>query len=457
MSTTSLIVLSDLHLADNHQVLEGFGQEQQAALEGLLETVLSGNSLGNAASPLLILNGDTFDLLTVPPYPTDGYTTPQIGLAKLAKIAQAHEPFFKLLGNFLERGGRVTFLIGNHDVELCFSEVRTQVARLIDPLQRGGEQLHFCLDQRYLPLPDVSIEHGNQYDFWNYADEIWDAEGKALTPEPERIELPLGTQYVHRAALPISLRYPYFEHFAPSLGILRQFALLSILDPALVMETVRGIARMISPAYQPLQDLAPGDEQVWARLFTHAMTDFAAFQQEMSARRQARPVSTASLYSPAEVEQNEAATLATLFRLREALEGDLDSALRAIFAPPFPTDDEDTTRGMQAVLRAHPPLRIALAGHTHHARVLSSRAGDQLYVNTGTWTQRLALPTPLQVTPALYSWLSKPDLKDSPLTDKTRFVFAWISAQTDQPSTARLCVWEGGSEGNFRIIEQGEE
>src|SRR5690348_2191427 len=112
MPKISLLVLSDLHLADDLTVLEGFHASQQAALEGLLAAALPNGSLGLSSPPMLILNGDTFDFLAVPPYPADGYSTPAIALEKLEKIAAAHEPFFRALRHFLDQQGRVTFLPG---------------------------------------------------------------------------------------------------------------------------------------------------------------------------------------------------------------------------------------------------------------------------------------------------------------------------------------------------------
>src|SRR6267154_2748358 len=71
MSTSTLIVLSDLHLADDRNILEGFHDQEQAAFEGLLKAALPGGKLGQAASTTVIINGDCFDFLAVPPYFAD--------------------------------------------------------------------------------------------------------------------------------------------------------------------------------------------------------------------------------------------------------------------------------------------------------------------------------------------------------------------------------------------------
>src|SRR5258707_1861370 len=320
MSTTNLLVISALHLADNRNALEGFHLRQQMALEGLLQAALPGGSLEIPSELTLIINGDCFDFLAVEPYPRDGLSTPKISLEKLEQIAAAHEPFFSALRTFLDQGGRVIFLIGNHDIELCFAAVRARVAQLIDPTHTRRASLHFCLDQHFQPLPDVWIEHGNQYDLWNATSELWDEHGKALNPEPEQIQLPWGTQYMQRVSLPISLDYPYFERFDPALGMTGRIALLSLLNPALLVETARKVAGMMTNGHQPLRDLPPGDEHVPARLFAHAMSDFAAFLQDIQARVDTWSAMESRLYSPIELMQRQAETLSTFFTLSMALE-----------------------------------------------------------------------------------------------------------------------------------------
>src|SRR5262249_14595007 len=160
-----------------------------------------------------------------------------------------------------------------HDIELAFAEVRTLIVQLIQGESRE-QRIHFCLDQGYQPLPDVHIEHGNQYDFWNYARGIWDTHGKALTPRPADILLPLGRQYMYRAGLAIYLRSPYFYQFNPPIGNLRRTAILSLIDPEVVIQTVQHIIPMMSYAYQDQtsQGLARGDTHIPVQLFELAMS-----------------------------------------------------------------------------------------------------------------------------------------------------------------------------------------
>src|SRR5207302_5875224 len=66
-----------------------------------------------------------------------------------------------------------------------------------------------------------------------------DEQGQPLEPQPATIILPVGSHYLQHAAHPISVDYTYFDHFEPSMNTMRQMALLCLLDPDIVLQTVR--------------------------------------------------------------------------------------------------------------------------------------------------------------------------------------------------------------------------
>src|SRR2546428_8519643 len=100
MSSTKLII-SDLHLTGGQSVLQGFGDAQQAALEGLTAAAYSGGPLGRADDVELIINGDCFDFLVTPPFDTQGASDVPTGLEKQNKNIAAHCPFFAMLRHFI--------------------------------------------------------------------------------------------------------------------------------------------------------------------------------------------------------------------------------------------------------------------------------------------------------------------------------------------------------------------
>ena len=94
MSNTTLVI-SDLHLADGHTILDGFGDAQQAAFEGLTSAAGAAGPLGHADEIELVINGDCFDFLATAPYDTGGITDISTSLEKLSKIIATHTPFFE--------------------------------------------------------------------------------------------------------------------------------------------------------------------------------------------------------------------------------------------------------------------------------------------------------------------------------------------------------------------------
>src|SRR5437588_11189051 len=125
MSSIKLII-SDLHLTGAQSALQGFGDAQQAALEGLTAAAASsGEPLGRADDVELIINGDAFDFLATSPYDTWGASDVPTALEKLHKIIAAHRPFFETLRHFRPTQGRhVTFITRNPATELRFQDLR---------------------------------------------------------------------------------------------------------------------------------------------------------------------------------------------------------------------------------------------------------------------------------------------------------------------------------------------
>ncbi len=439
------LVISDLHLADGHPIFEGFSDSQQFAFEGLLNATSNTGSPVNAEDVELIINGDCFEFLFMQPHERHGTTNPGTSLIKLEKVIAVHRPFFKTLQRFISQPGRhITFITGNHDVEIAFKEVQARIFQAICDRQDLKHRVDFCHTHFYRPLPDVYIEHGNQHDFWNRICNLWDEQGQPLTLRPVTITLPLGTQYIQHAAFPINVKYPYFDHFDPSMNLTPQVALLCLLDPKIVVATVHHVMEMLSYPRKPLASLSPGEECIPIKLFEHAMIDFAAFQEDVVAHN---PKFTEPSGQTAQVDaMREFATI------RETLSLPVVEAIKTICAPATYRMAESTARGMQNVLESDPTLRYAIAGHTHTNRIDSINKGSQVYLNTGTWTVRYALPEPDEITTELIEWLRSPDWSEIPLRDVTQLVFAFIRIEEGTPSSANICVWDGGVNGTYRVL-----
>jgi hypothetical protein len=214
------------------------------------------------------------------------------------------------------------------------------------------------------------------------------------------------------------------------------------------METARLTIQMLAEPHPALMNLAPGDECVPVKLFEQAMIAFFHFQQDMMMRKKDWVESE----GPEARARVQAQTMMEHLMLREALALHEVEAVATICTPATYTMGEDVARGMHSILTHDPSLRYAIAGHTHMVRINPVSSGTQSYLNTGSWTARMALPAPGEVNKELVEWLKEPDYAHIPLRDVTQFCFALVNSTPAGSSSASLCVWEGGSKGSYRVL-----
>lgn len=179
---THTAIVSDLHLCEAEPInprfplwkkfktREFFFDEDFADFLQTLEEKSGGEPVE------LILNGDIFDfdsVLALPEKPTFriSWLERKRGLFpraersrfKIQKILQDHPNFVRALRDFVLRNHRVVFVIGNHDIELHFPEVRNEIFSALALPEEAQPRVRFC-EWFYLSNQDTLIEHGNQYD-----------------------------------------------------------------------------------------------------------------------------------------------------------------------------------------------------------------------------------------------------------------------------------------------------
>ncbi len=164
---------------------------------------------------VLVLNGDTFDLLRIEPEQSRagaslrerrfGPTmTPTAAGATISDILEGHPRFVAGISQILAAGHSVVFIAGNHDPELQWRNVQDAVrSKILVAVteQFGAETATGVSDQLtfspwfYYEPGRIWIEHGNQYDSENaFAYPLREALGDA----PESLhraenDVPLGT------------------------------------------------------------------------------------------------------------------------------------------------------------------------------------------------------------------------------------------------------------------------
>lgn len=161
----------------------------------------------------LVLNGDIFDFLKCP-YVQDGkrtyprHITAEISVGKLHLIKNAHPSVFEALRIFAASSTRhnIYFIIGNHDHDLFFPEVKMELKHLLG----NKKTIHFPglkYDQH-----GVYVEHGHQYDFLhqiNFENIFLHHKGKSL------LNFPWASFGLISTFMDMKERHPFVERISP--------------------------------------------------------------------------------------------------------------------------------------------------------------------------------------------------------------------------------------------------
>jgi len=173
------IVVSDLHLSDaepSHPMnpLWKRYKRRRHFVDRTFRDFLEYISSMAVGAVELVFAGDTFDfdsVMKLPKHLSASWLERRRGLAaeesksryKIEVILHDHVLWVEALRNFILRGHRIIFVIGNHDVELHWPSVQeTIISRLRLPEELRAN-VRFC-EWYFVSNKDTLIEHGNQYD-----------------------------------------------------------------------------------------------------------------------------------------------------------------------------------------------------------------------------------------------------------------------------------------------------
>ena len=157
------LVLSDLHLGTGIRrgqlnPLEDFFHDDR-----FVELLAHYDEVASAADGCveLILNGDIFDLLKVKianEWPTE--VTEEIAVAKLQQCLDGHPKFVQALKEFLQKpSNRITYLPGNHDLDMWFPAAQELFSRYLAPGD-AAERVRFVTSSDTYYLPEgIQIRH----------------------------------------------------------------------------------------------------------------------------------------------------------------------------------------------------------------------------------------------------------------------------------------------------------
>ncbi|GIL17231.1 MAG: hypothetical protein BroJett040_09820 [Oligoflexia bacterium] len=175
-------IISDLHLCEaepvhpKHPLWKKFKTKQFFFDDIFCDFLKHIQEKANGKTVELVLNGDIFDFDSVTSTPETPvfrvswlekkrglYPRPERSFYKINRILQDHHIFVKGLRDFILKGNQVVFVIGNHDLELHFTEVQQEILHNLSLPTKYVSQVRFA-DWFYISNQDTLIEHGNQYD-----------------------------------------------------------------------------------------------------------------------------------------------------------------------------------------------------------------------------------------------------------------------------------------------------
>jgi UDP-2,3-diacylglucosamine pyrophosphatase LpxH len=228
------LVLSDLHLGTGTRrgqlnPLEDFFHDDRFA-----ELLAYYDELaGHDGSIELILNGDIFDLLKVKianRWPTE--VTEEIAVAKLQQCLDGHPKFVLAVREFLQKPtNRLTYLPGNHDLELWFTGVQQLFLRYVAPGD-SAERVHFVTSSDTYYLPEgIQIRHGHQFERIHRVD--YSQITRTRRDGTEVLALPWGSLWILEVMNPMKEIRSHIDRIQP----LRRFLWSSLLlDPGFVLK-----------------------------------------------------------------------------------------------------------------------------------------------------------------------------------------------------------------------------
>jgi UDP-2,3-diacylglucosamine pyrophosphatase LpxH len=185
------VVLSDIHLTEAEETDPRrplwMSHKRRVHFVDADFVRLCEHVLEQARGPVeLVLNGDIFDFDAVVKLPEQapgevdwlarlrGLSSEEwMSLYKMECILADHPDFVACLARFIRRGGRVVFVVGNHDAELLWPSVQQRVREAIGANGTSGERpvgavdiddrVVFC-SWFYLSDGDTFVSHGHQFD-----------------------------------------------------------------------------------------------------------------------------------------------------------------------------------------------------------------------------------------------------------------------------------------------------
>lgn len=454
--THKAYVISDLHLGGRFP--DGKGDKGFRMMDRPDALALFIRTL--ATKPLwptieLVINGDFVDFLAEETNENEWKAfrdQPGEAVAAFEILAGRKEDgeVFDALAAFIDAGHRLTILIGNHDIELTWPEVRAAFEQRLwksTAKKTRAWNMRWIHDGEALILGDALIEHGNRYDPANFVDHeclrhvrelrsrrLYDRENGVFHP-------PVGSRLVADVMNTVKKDYPFIDLLKPESEPL--FGLLLALDPS-QRQRLGKLAKSLLPIPVNLMNppADPGYRQPIAASGAAAGISRGPIAGGKVAKMEDPLEVVVSRMIPAdnvaeakrvigvlgegsdEIARekiaslpDKAAALWGLLRLVASKKDDdikkriplLRHAVRALRGDQTFDENIETgkrylraaeelalgAKGIKRAKGAPVGFRFVIFGHTHHRKVVELDGQGATYINTGTWARLMKFPNDL--------------------------------------------------------------
>jgi UDP-2,3-diacylglucosamine pyrophosphatase LpxH len=218
------LVISDCHLSAGRFFEGQFNPHEDFHFDtemcDLFEYFSTGQYGEGPTGPVdveLFINGDFLDFLNVPyKGEFEDAITEAMALAKVEAIIAGHPKVMAALKRFAGKPNkRITYMIGNHDADLFFAQVRERIVREWDPSGNyPSERVELIADRDRVRFEGgVEIHHGNQFESAN----ALNFEQPVLTqnlPVPI-LNIPWGSFYVLKIVNRLKWEREYLDKIRP--------------------------------------------------------------------------------------------------------------------------------------------------------------------------------------------------------------------------------------------------
>lgn len=403
----TVIIVSDLHLGEGRNASTGrFNPRENFLLGAEFQCLLAARAPARGSSSLLVLNGDSFDFLRIVKTPetqrdvdrwkaaladldvvkepqdlavskherTYGFKTQDYNcIWKLLWIATGHPDFFAALGGWVDRGGQIVFVKGNHDLELHWPLVQRYLRRVIagpDPTRAG--RIHFC--EAGLRIANLYVEHGHRFE------RTTAVRGETELPGGTEINYPPGSLVNRYLINTLEGLEPFLDNVKPLSMLLRALAR-------------KHPVRLLLVAHHSVPIMARALRRFW---FREAFA-FAAFGAAFLLPLFTGTIILLYFLVPSFAEQmnNLPATLRSLLSVVGLIAPYIGGAIQDLWRKRRVNTAEDHyAGGAYEVLRGlaadgRYSRYYGVIGHTHAPDVQELEeigASQAWYINSGTWT-----------------------------------------------------------------------